>query len=281
MHNLASARAFKVMLKIALMIAPVLALMSAANSKANEVSPQTAIKANAKVAVGRQVAQGKGTAKKTILGIEPRPKGDEHDPPASDCRFTDKPSNPEEDSVNCHVLWTETAVKAPIKVQINVMQIQAAQRFPPTANSGVVESVTKPARKIAKSKHRNGQGMGSSTAPASKSISHATPHTLAKPSISIISPTKGEILRSNSGILDIAIEVYADLSITEATESLERKIFLDGKLVASGLGTTFRLPNVGRGEHWIKATLHHGEGKKIAQSPQITFTLLRHSIIRR
>ena len=154
------------MLKIALMIAPVLVLLFAANSKANEVGPQTVIKANAKVAVGRQVggeigrqvARGKGTAKKTFLGIEPRPKGDEHDPPASDCRFTDKPSNPEEDSVNCPVLWTETetAVKAPIKVQINVMPIQAAQRFPPTANSGVVESAAKPAGKIAKSTHRHG-----------------------------------------------------------------------------------------------------------------------------
>ena len=101
-----------------------------------------------------------------------------------------------------------------------------------------------------------------------------------KQSITVISPIEGEVIRSNSGVLDIAIKVYVDPAIITATESLQLKIFLDGKLVASGGGSTFRLPNADRGEHGISATLHQGE-REIGQSPQITFTLLRRSIIRR
>jgi len=143
-----------------------------------------------KVKAGLEVAKIKGTAKKTFLHLALQPTEEDQEPPASDCKFTDKQS------------------------------------------------------------------------------------------ITVISPIEGEVIRSNSGVLDIAIEVYVNPAIITATESLKLKIFLDGKLVASGGGSTFRLPNADRGEQGISATLHQDE-REIGQSPQITFTLLRRSIIRR
>lgn len=186
LRHLAAASVLKIVLKIALMVTPTVALAFAASGRANEVDPPT----TNKVKAGLKVAKIKGTAKKTFLHLALQPTEEDQEPPASDCKFTDKPS------------------------------------------------------------------------------------------ITVISPIEGEVIRSNSGVLDIAIEVYVDPAIITATESLKLKIFLDGKLVASGGGSTFRLPNADRGEHGISATLHQGE-REIGQSPQITFTLLRRSIIRR
>jgi hypothetical protein len=200
LRHLAAASVLKLVLKIALMVTPTVALAFAASGRANEVDPSTTNNQQPttnnqqpttnKVKAGLEVAKIKGTAKKTFLHLALQPTEEDQEPPASACKFTDKPS------------------------------------------------------------------------------------------ITVISPIEGEVIRSNSGVLDIAIEVYVNPAIITATESLKLKIFLDCKLVASGGGSTFRLPNADRGEHGISERLHQGE-REIGQSPQITFTLLRRSIIRR
>ena len=78
-------------------------------------------------------------------------------------------------------------------------------------------------------------------------------------SITIFSPTDGEIIRSNSSVLDVIINVYVDPLMNQATEGLERKVILDGKQVASGIGSTFQLLEVGRGAHSLVVAPHRGQ----------------------
>ena len=102
--------------------------------------------------------------------------------------------------------------------------------------------------------------------------------------ITIVSPADGDVIRSNSGAVHIIVNVEAPK--TEAGASLEkldglvRKVFLDSELVASGVGSSFQLQAVDRGVHSLKASLHRDQ-EEIHQSPPVTFTLLRHSSIRR
>ena len=131
LRHLAAASVLKIVLKIALMVTPTVALAFAASGRANEVDPPT----TNKVKAGLEVAKIKGTAKKTFLHLALQPTEEDQEPPASACKFTDKPS------------------------------------------------------------------------------------------ITVISPIEGEVIRSNSGVLDIAIEVYVDPAIIIATESLKPKIF--------------------------------------------------------
>ena len=55
-------------------------------------------------------------------------------------------------------------------------------------------------------------------------------------SITIVSPTDGGIIRSNSDVLDATINVYVDPLMNQVSKGLERKVILDGKQVASGIG---------------------------------------------
>ena len=182
------------------------------------------------------------------------------------CKFTDKPSQLEENSRNCpastgSTASTSTASKASAAHSgpINIMEALS----PPLTSS----SVTHNDQKILDRARQKG------------SACSYCPYT-----ITIISPSDGDLIRSNSGALNIIINVKAPK--TEAAASLEKldglvhKIFLDGKLVASGIGSTFQLQAVDRGVHSLKATLHRGQ-EEIQQSPPLTFTLLRHSSIRR
>ena len=55
-------------------------------------------------------------------------------------------------------------------------------------------------------------------------------------SITIVSPTDGRIIRNNSDVLDVTINVYVDPLMNQVAEGIERKVILDGKQVASGIG---------------------------------------------
>ena len=180
------------------------------------------------------------------------------------CKFTDKPSQLEENSRNCPASTGSTASSA--------SKASAAHGGP----INIMETVSPPL--------------------TSSSVAHNDPKILDRarqkdraPSyypyaITIISPADGDVIRSNSGALNVIINV--DAPKIEAGASLEKldglvhKIFLDGKFVASGEGSTFQLQAVDRGVHSLKATLHRGQ-EEIQQSPPLTFTLLRHSSIRR
>ena len=180
------------------------------------------------------------------------------------CKFTDKPSQLEENSRNCPASTGSTASTA--------SKASAAHGGP----INIMETVSPPL--------------------TSSSVAHNDPKILDRvrqkdraPSyypyaITIISPADGDVIRSNSGALKVIINV--DAPKTEAGASLEKfdglvhKIFLDGKFVASGEGSTFQLQAVDRGVHSLKATLHRGQ-VEIQQSPPLTFTLLRQTSIRR
>ena len=185
------------------------------------------------------------------------------------CKFTDKPSHLEEGSLNCPASTASTASRAS-----RASEASATHRGP----KNIMETVSSPL--------------------TSSSIAHNDPKILDRAwqkdrarsysyypyAITIISPADGDVIRSNSGALKVIINV--DAPKTEAGASLEKfdglvhKIFLDGKFVASGEGSTFQLQAVDRGVHSLKATLHRGQ-EEIQQSPPLTFTLLRHSSIRR
>ena len=182
------------------------------------------------------------------------------------CKFTDAPSHLEVGSLNCPASTTSRASRA--------SKASATHRGP----INIMEAVSSPL--------------------TSSSIAHNDPKILDRAwqkdrarsysyypyAITIISPADGDVIRSNSGALNVIINV--DAPKTGAGASLEKldglvhKIFLDGKLVASGIGSTFQLQAVDRGVHSLKATLHRGQ-EEIQQSPPLTFTLLRHSSIRR
>ncbi|MDB2594716.1 hypothetical protein N9Y23_00155 [Pseudomonadales bacterium] len=182
------------------------------------------------------------------------------------CKFTDKPSQLEENSRNCPASTGSTASTS------TASKASAAHSGP----INIMETVSPPL--------------------TSSSVAHNDPKILDRvrqkdraPSyypyaITIISPADGDVIRSNSGALKVIINV--DAPKTEAGASLEKfdglvhKILLDGKFVASGEGSTFQLQAVDRGVHSLKATLHRGQ-EEIQQSPPLTFTLLRHSSIRR
>ena len=185
------------------------------------------------------------------------------------CKFTDKPSQLEENSRNCPA---STGSTASTSTASTASKASAAHSGP----INIMETVSPPL--------------------TSSSVAHNDPKILDRvrqkdraPSyypyaITIISPADGDVIRSNSGALNVIINV--DAPKTGAGASLEKldglvhKIFLDGKLVASGIGSTFQLQAVDRGVHSLKATLHRGQ-EEIQQSPPLTFTLLRHSSIRR
>lgn len=188
------------------------------------------------------------------------------------CKFTDKPSHLEEGSLNCPASTGSTASTASRVSRAS--KASATHRGP----INIMEAVSSPL--------------------TSSSIAHNDPKILDRAwqkdrarsysyypyAITIISPADGDVIRSNSGALNVIINV--DAPKTGAGASLEKldglvhKIFLDGKLVASGIGSTFQLQAVDRGVHSLKATLHRGQ-EEIQQSPPLTFTLLRHSSIRR
>ena len=54
--------------------------------------------------------------------------------------------------------------------------------------------------------------------------------------ITIVSPTDGGIIHSNSDIFDVTINVYVDPLMNQVAEGLERKVILDEKQVAYGIG---------------------------------------------
>ena len=97
-------------------------------------------------------------------------------------------------------------------------------------------------------------------------------------SLTIVSPTDGGIIRSNSDVLDVTINVYVEPLMNQVAEGLERKVILDGKQVASGIGSKFQLQTVDRGALSLVVTLDCRQ--KIRRSPCLTLTLLRRSSIR-
>lgn len=174
------------------------------------------------------------------------------------CTFTDKPNHLEESSPNCPVS------KASGASATHVGPTNTMEAASPSLNSSSLAD--------------NDPKILASVREKERPLCHY-PYA-----ITIASPADGDVIRSNSGVLHVIINVEAPKTETgmslEKLDRLVRKVFLDGELVASGVGSSFQLQAVDRGVHSLKASLHRGQ-KEIHQSPPLTFTLLRHSSIRR
>lgn len=148
------------------------------------------------------------------------------------CKFTDKLNNLKGGLLICRVTSSPTTVMA--VVQPLLASFSARREVVKTINH-TAHNEAKPLNMV---KHKD---------------------RLSPVSITIFSPTDGEIIRSNSSVLDVIINVYVDPLMNQATEGLERKVILDGKQVASGIGSTFQLLEVGRGAHSLVVAPHRGQ----------------------
>ena len=90
------------------------------------------------------------------------------------------------------------------------------------------------------------------------------------------SPENGEVIRNNAGMISIQLSLAPNL---RAEDSIE--IFMDGKSVGSGRGTSISLTSVDRGSHSIQASIKDKSGKPVIQTSSVTFELKRISAKKR
>jgi hypothetical protein len=96
----------------------------------------------------------------------------------------------------------------------------------------------------------------------------------------ITSPLEGQVLRSNAGLVEIELRLKSDGANLRLEMSLDGKVVASNPLQDSQASTqiNFQLQQVSRGTHSLVATLYQQE-EQIQQSPPVTFTLLRRSVI--
>lgn len=99
-------------------------------------------------------------------------------------------------------------------------------------------------------------------------------------SLVITSPLEGQVLRSNAGLVEIELRLNSDGANLRLEMSLDGKVVASNSLQDSQASTqiNFQLQQVSRGTHSLVATLYQQE-EQIQQSPPVTFTLLRRSVI--
>lgn len=90
--------------------------------------------------------------------------------------------------------------------------------------------------------------------------------------IDIVAPLAQETLHDNTGNVDVHIATAPELARGQQIE-----VWLDGRLIARGPQTAFRLDGVERGEHMLQARLVDRNGRTLAASEQVTFHLWQAS----
>lgn len=93
-------------------------------------------------------------------------------------------------------------------------------------------------------------------------------------SFSITEPKAGSAVRANDGDLAVAVDLRPGLRIAVGDKV---QLYLDGKPVAVGTQSTFRLAALDRGTHDVRAEVLNSEGKSLISTDTVSFTLLRHS----
>lgn len=91
------------------------------------------------------------------------------------------------------------------------------------------------------------------------------------PTITIISPTQEQTLRSNIGEVNITGEVSKEVPGTY-------QLIRNGEVVAEGNQPQFTLSNIPRGAHTIQISLSDNKGKQLALSQKVTFFLHKASV---
>jgi hypothetical protein len=112
-------------------------------------------------------------------------------------------------------------------------------------------------------------GPSSSTAGATQAPGQA-PEDAGYESFAITQPEDGTAVRNNAGNITISVDISPELR-----PSNEVYLYLDGVEVGHGAVTNLALTNVDRGTHQVHAEVKDGNGKTLAKTPSVTFTLQR------
>lgn len=89
-------------------------------------------------------------------------------------------------------------------------------------------------------------------------------------------PNDQGVLRANSGTVSV------EITLRPALQRGHRIVLsMDGKVIAQGPQTAFRLLNVDRGTHTLEATVEDESGRPAGSTPPISFSLQRHSVLHR
>ncbi len=93
--------------------------------------------------------------------------------------------------------------------------------------------------------------------------------------ITITSPQPDQTIRFAETGITVAV------SVTPALQSGETiNISLDGRIVASGSGSSFNVGEVYRGSHTLSASVVDSSGTVLFTSSPVTFYIQQHSILR-
>ncbi len=113
------------------------------------------------------------------------------------------------------------------------------------------------------------------TTPSKQAPSQAKePEVEQYTNLQITSPENDTALRDNAGNVSISVNVEPALN-TKVGDQLV--LYLDGKDIAKGSGTSFNINNVDRGTHSVNVAIMSKGGKELIRSDPVSFTLLRFS----
>lgn len=94
--------------------------------------------------------------------------------------------------------------------------------------------------------------------------------------VSILTPAQNDTIHDNSGNMQVAVRVDPPVD-PEAGTSI--RILLDGKVVATqDSERTFLLHGIDRGQHSVSAVLVDRNGRTLARSAAVAFTMWQASI---
>lgn len=94
-------------------------------------------------------------------------------------------------------------------------------------------------------------------------------------SVSIDNPKNDEAIRDNAGNVTVKISIEPVLM-----PGHEVVVYLDGKEKTKGAGAAFKLENLDRGTHQLRASIIDQQGHILLSSRSTTFHILRQSIIK-
>ena len=92
--------------------------------------------------------------------------------------------------------------------------------------------------------------------------------------VRITSPENEASIRDNAGNVNVDVKISPSLRSGDKVE-----LKLDGQAIGGGRKTNFALTDMERGTHSLQAVVKNSNGKVVASSESVTFTLQRRSAI--
>ncbi|HEX4986775.1 MAG TPA: hypothetical protein VFV71_11995 [Burkholderiales bacterium] len=94
--------------------------------------------------------------------------------------------------------------------------------------------------------------------------------------LEILAPARDEVVHDNSGNLTVSVKVDPPAG---GGRGQSVRLLLDGKAVADdATGARFSLQGVERGRHWLQALLVDANGRTLAVSDTVYFTMWQASV---